>query len=97
RRFDAEDQHVLREPALLASHHRCDAKREALLPEKRVAAVTGAEGPDLFRLGVMDDVFVLLVARPGHVFLARRERSADRMHGGDELAFVAENVEHLPA
>ena len=45
-RLDAEDQHVLGEPALVARHARCDAQREALLAEQRVAAVAGAERPD---------------------------------------------------
>ena len=42
RRRDAEDQHVLGEPALVAAHHRGDAQREALLAEQRVAAVARA-------------------------------------------------------
>src|SRR5207253_9852834 len=48
--LDAEDQHVLREPAFVARHHGGDAQREAFLPEKRVAAVARAKGPDLPRL-----------------------------------------------
>ena len=49
-RRDAEDQHVLGEPALVAAHHRRDAQREAFLAEQRVAAVARAERPDLARL-----------------------------------------------
>ena len=45
-RFDAEDQHVLGQPALVARHVRGDAQREALLAEQRIAAVAGTVGPD---------------------------------------------------
>ena len=71
-RRDAEDQHVLGEPALVAAHHRRDAQREALLAEQRVAAVAGAEAPDLARLRKMHDVLLVLVARPRDVALRRR-------------------------
>ena len=45
-RFDAEDQHVLGQPALLAREIGTDAQREAFLAEQHVAAVTGADGDD---------------------------------------------------
>ena len=41
--LDAEDQHVLGEPAFAARLVRGDAQRMALLAEQRVAAVAGAE------------------------------------------------------
>jgi hypothetical protein len=63
---DAENEHVLGEPALVARHHRSDAQREALLAEQRVAAVARAERHDLARLGKVHDL-LLVVARPGHV------------------------------
>ena len=72
RRGQLEDQHVLGQPALVAGHRRGDAQREALLAEQRVAAVAGAEGPDLPRLGEVDDVLVVRVAGPGNVLVARR-------------------------
>ena len=77
--LDAEDQHVLGHPALVARDVRGDAQPEALLAEQRVAAVAGAVRPDLARLREMDDV-LLRVARPGHVLLPRRERRADAVH-----------------
>ena len=43
RRGQLQDEHVLGEPALVASHCRCDAQRKALLAEERVAAVAGTE------------------------------------------------------
>jgi hypothetical protein len=85
---------VLGEPALVASHHRSDAQREALLAEKRVAAVTGAVAPDLARLREMDDVLVVFVARPAHVALAFGERRAHRVHARHERAIDAEHVVH---
>ena len=56
RRLDAEDQHVLGHPALVAGDVRGDAQREALLAQQCVAAVTRAVAPDLARLGKMHDV-----------------------------------------
>jgi hypothetical protein len=46
RLLDADDQHVLGEPALAAGHVARDAEGEALLAEERVAAVAGADRPD---------------------------------------------------
>ena len=46
RRFDAEDQHVLGEPAFLAAEIRTNAQRQALLPQQHVAAVVGADRND---------------------------------------------------
>ena len=88
-----EDQHVLGQPALVAGHHRGDAQSEALLAEQRVAAVAGAVGPDLARLGEVDDVLVVGVAGPGDVLLAFLERHAHRVQAGHEVAVVAERVE----
>jgi hypothetical protein len=68
RRRHAEDQHVLGEPALVASHRRGDPQREALLAEQRVAAVARAVAPDLLRFRVVDDVLGR-VARPGDILL----------------------------
>ena len=58
-RLDADDQHVLGQPALVARHHRGDAQREALLAQQRVAAVARAVGPDRALLGEVDDVLVV--------------------------------------
>ena len=96
-RGQLEDQHVLGQPALVAGHRRGDPQREALLAEQGVAAVARAVGPDLARLGVVDDVLVVRVARPGDVLLALGERHADRVHAGDELAVVAEHLERAGA
>jgi hypothetical protein len=79
---------VLRHPAFVARHRRGDAQRETLFPEQRVAAVAGAEAPDLARLGEVDDI-LLLVARPRHVLRARAQRRAERMHAWDDAFEVA--------
>ena len=91
-RGELEDEHVLGHPAGVAGHDRGDAQREALLPQQGVAAVARAVRRDLPRLGEVDDVLVLGVARPGHVLLARLERGADRVQAGHELA-VAEHLQ----
>ena len=88
---------MLGHPALVAGHRRGDPQREALLAEQGVAAVARAVGPDLARLGEVDDVLVVGVARPRHVLLALGERGAERVQAGDEVAVVAEHVERVAA
>ena len=95
---DAEDEHVLGHPAVVASHGRRDAQREALLAEQGVAAVAGAVAPDLTGLGEVGDVLVLGVAGPRHVgpggAVLEHERVADGVQAGHEVAVVAQHVEH---
>ena len=69
-RGDAQDQHVLGQPALVVGHGRGDAQGEALLAQQGVAAVAGAVRPDLPGLGEVGDVLVVPVARPGDVVAA---------------------------
>ena len=96
RRGEAEDEHVLGQPAFALGDGRGDAQREAFFAEQRVAAVTGTVGPDGRIVGEMDDVFFLRIrfARPGDVLLTGRERRADGVDARNERAFVAELVEH---
>ena len=93
---ELQDQHVLGEPALVAGHRRGDPQREALLAQQRVAAVAGAEGPDLAGLGEVHDVLDL-VARPGEVrtdvAIPVGQRVADGVHGGHEVAVGADEVQ----
>ena len=79
--FDAENEHVLGHPALVARDVAGDAQSKALLAQQGVAAVTRAIRPDLAALGKMDDVFCF-VAGPGNVLLAGFERHADGVHAG---------------
>ena len=92
---ELEDEHVLGHPALVAGHHAGDAEGVALLAEQRVAAVAGAEAPDRALLGEVDDVLGL-AAGPLDVLLARLERHADRVEGGDvvgvDLLHLAEDL-----
>ena len=90
----AQDQHVLGQPALVAAHGRGNAQREALLAQQRIAAVTRAVGPDLARLGVMDDVLGLVAGPGGLVLFAVLERRADGVHAGHELAGFTDHVIH---
>ena len=87
RGFDAEDEHVLGHPALVAGDVGGDAQGEALLAEQGVAAVAGAVGPDLAGLGEVDDV-LFVVAGPGDVLLAGREGRADGVHAGHDALLV---------
>jgi hypothetical protein len=43
RRFHAENQHVLGQPALLPGQIRTDPEGEAFLAQQDIAAVTGAD------------------------------------------------------
>jgi hypothetical protein len=53
--LEAEDQHVLGEPALLARLPGAEAEGVALLAEQRIAAIAGADAPDQALLGKMRD------------------------------------------
>ena len=78
--FEAQDQHVLGHPALLARHPARDAQRETLLAEQRVAAVARADAPDQFFFGEMQDeaaVGVQIAQR-----MQSRERNRPSCRGG---------------
>ncbi len=79
--FDAQNEHVLGHPAFVTSDVGGDAQRKALLAQQRVATIARAVAPDLARLREVDDVLGL-IAGPGDVALAGRERLAHRMHAG---------------
>ena len=90
---DAQNQHVLGQPAFVAAHGGGNAQRKAFLAEQRIAAVAGAIRPDFTRLWVMHDVLGL-VARPFHVRLAGSERRAHGVHAGHKVAIGAQHVEN---
>ncbi len=54
-RFDAEDQHVLGHPTLLAREIGTDAQGETFFAEQNVAAITGADRNDRVVLWKMAD------------------------------------------
>ena len=56
RRRHAENQHVLREPTFVTSHHRCNAQRKTFLSEQGISAVTRAVTPDFASLGKVNDL-----------------------------------------
>src|SRR5438067_5430715 len=47
--FDSEDEHMLRHPAFVARDVRSDPQSKTFLAEQRIAAISGAVGPDLTR------------------------------------------------
>ena len=51
RGFDAEDEHVFGQPALVARHGGGDAQGETLLAQQGVAAIAGTVGPDFAGFG----------------------------------------------
>ena len=80
----AEDEHVLRHPALVLAEVGGDAQREALFAEQHVAAVSGVHGDDGIVLGEVHDVSLFGVDVAGAV------------EALDEIAVRAELVEaHL--
>ena len=78
-RLDAEDEHVLGEPALPASEVAADAERQALLAEEHVAAVAAADAPDRVVLREVADVSSLRVF-PGPLPDHREDHERQR-HG----------------
>ena len=84
-------------PAPLPAHVRGDAQREALLAEQRVAAVAGAERPDLARFRVSGRCTCVGLHGHGTSASPARQRRADRVHAGHEVAVLAQHVEHRAA
>ena len=84
RRGDLEDQHVLGQPALVATHHGGDPKRIALLAQQGVAAVARAVAPDGPLLGEVDDVLDV-VAGPRDVLDPGRQGHPDGVQSGHEV------------
>ena len=81
--FDAEDEHVLRHPAIVARHVACDAQGETFLAEERVATIAGPVRPNLARFGKVHDV-LFRVAGPRDIGLTVGERRAKGVHAGDD-------------
>ena len=79
--LDADDQHVLREPAFLARLPRSEPQRVTLLAEQRVAAVAGAHAPDELFLGEVQDQSPL------------RRQIAERVHAGDEVVVASHRLD----
>ena len=98
-RGDAQDEHVLGQPAGLAvaccgmTHRRGDAQRQALLAQQGVAAVAGTVGPDLAGFREVDDV-LLGVAGPGNFLDALKQRHADAVNGRHEGTVSTQHVPH---
>ena len=74
--FEAQDEHVLRHPALIASHGAGDAQRETLFAEQGIAAVARAHAPDQFLLREVHDV------APHGVEVAEGMQSGHEIVGG---------------
>jgi len=90
---------VLGQPALLSGHHRRNAQRKALFPQKGVAAVTGAIGPDRLFFREMGNVLSLdrgagPLAAVGFPF---GQRFAHGVQAGNEHAVFAQHVQDLLA
>src|SRR4029079_12781233 len=77
--LDANDEHVLGHPAFVARHVRGDAECKTLFPEQSIPTVPGTIRPNFARLREMHDV-LLVVARPGNIFLSRFARHSDRVN-----------------
>ena len=95
RGFDTEDEHVLGEPALLAGEVGSDAESKALLAEESVSSVTGTERPNRAFFREVDNVGVVRVARPFHVFDARLERHTDGVDARNKEVVLFDLAEHF--
>jgi len=94
-RLDAQDEHMLREPSLIARDDRCNAQREAFFSEKGVASVAGAIGPDFSGFGKVNNVLRIGIAGPGDILLPMFQRHSDGVHAGHELSGFAQGLDHL--
>ena len=90
---DAENQHVLGQPSLVARHDRGDAQGQAFLAQQRIAAIARTVRPDLARFREVHDPF-FRVAGPARGFLAGGQRCAHRMHARNKVAVLPEHVKH---
>ena len=88
---------MLGEPPLVARLDRGDAQGVALLAEQGVAAVAGAERPDLACLREVADVLRARVAGPGRVGGVLGQRGADRVQAPHELSVRSQRLEHRGA
>ncbi len=94
---ERENEHVLGHPALVLGELRGDSEREALLAEKRIAAVARAERPDFAVFRELRDVLILdlLGARPCDILLTLLERRAHRVDARHEGAILPEVLENF--
>ncbi len=94
---DAQYQHVLGQPALVAPHGGGNAQGKTLFAQQRVAAVARAVAPNFACFGVVHDVFGGGVARPRHVGLAGLQRRAHGVHARHKVAVGAKYLVHRRA
>src|SRR5271155_308332 len=66
-----------------------------LFSEQSIAAVPGAERPDLARLREVAYIFILRVATPGRARLIGAERSAHRVQPAHKLSLSSESIQHM--
>jgi len=83
-----EELKRIRDAQELTRHDRCDTEREAFLSEKRIAAIPAAERPDRLLFREMDDIFIVRVAGPGHIFLAGSKRSTYCVNTWNKIAIA---------
>mmetsp|Transcript_42799 Transcript_42799/g.114541 ORF Transcript_42799/g.114541 Transcript_42799/m.114541 type:complete len:503 (-) Transcript_42799:150-1658(-) len=93
----AHDEHVLRKPALLATHGGGNAKSEALLAEEGIATIARAEGPDLASLREVNNVLHSRVAGPGDVLNTGLEGHTNSVHARNELGDLVQVLSHFLA
>ena len=95
RALEADDQHVLGEPALLARLPARDAQCVAFLSEQRVAAVAGAEALDRVLLGKVHDEAPLGIELADGVQPAHEDAVVrDALERGAAGASHDQHVEH---
>ena len=95
---NAQDKHVLCQPALAHRHLGAESEGEALLAEQAIPAVAASERDDLVVLGKVANHCLLRVAWPvvDNVPLGR-ERHTHRMQTLDKVAVVSHGVKDVEA
>ena len=91
RRGELENEHVLGQPTLVASHNRSNTQSEALLTQQGVSAIARTVGPNLAGFGEVNDVLGV-AAGPSNIGLTFRQRCSHCVQGGTKVAVFADQV-----
>ena len=85
RRGELEDQHVLGQPALVAGHRRWRSAASSTSCRAASCRRSRSRSDQISRVSGKWEMYLVVVARPGHVGLARLQRRADRVQRRHEV------------
>ena len=90
--LDAQNQHVLRQPAFITGGSAGNAEGEAFFAQQGIAPIAAAVAPDALLVGEMDDVF-FWIAGPGNITGSRCQRRAHAVDTGDVGSIGAQFIQ----